>query len=66
MSPSSGSFGTVGPGHNHRRGSCLVEDNLSGRYVGEDVVFDFIWELDAIIELQEEFNATDDMVVYRF
>ena len=31
--------------------------------MGEDEAFDFICELDVIIELQEEFDAADDMVV---
>ena len=43
--------------------SCSeVQDALSARSVEEDVVFSFICEPDAIIELQEEFDAVDYMV----
>ena len=44
--------------------SCsVVEDALSARFVGEDEGFYFICEFDAIIELQEEFDAANDIVV---
>ena len=44
--------------------SCsVVEDALSARFVREDKVFDFICELDVIIELQEEFDAADNVVL---
>ena len=36
---------------------------MSARFVGEAKVSDFICDLDAIIELQEEFDAANDMVV---
>ena len=36
---------------------------LIARFVGEDEVFDFIRDLDAIIELQEKFDAANDMVM---
>ena len=39
----------------------VVEDTLIARFVGEDKVFDFICEPDAIIELQEEFDAANDI-----
>ena len=34
----------------------MVVDALSARFVREDEVFDFICDLDAILELQEEFD----------
>ena len=44
--------------------SCgVVEDALSARFVGEDEVSDFICDLDAILEQQEEFDAANGMVV---
>ena len=44
--------------------SCsVVEYVLSARFIGEDDVSDCICDLDAIIELQEEFDAANDMVV---
>ena len=43
--------------------NSVVEDALSARFVGEDEVSDFICDLDAILEQQEEFNAANDTVV---
>ena len=44
--------------------SCsVVEDALSARFVGEDEVSDFICDLDAIIEQQQESDAANDTVV---
>ena len=39
---------------------------MSARFVGEDEVFDIICDLDAIIELREEFDAANGMVVSRY
>ena len=45
--------------------SSAPEDAALGvHFVGEDKVFDFICELDAIIEVQEYFDAAGDKVVY--
>ena len=41
----------------------VVEDALSARFIGEDEVSDFICDLDAILEQQEEFDAANDTVV---
>ena len=41
----------------------VAEDALSLRFDGKEKVFEFICELDAIFELQEEFDAADDVVV---
>ena len=47
--------------------SCsLIEDDLNARLLREDEVFYLLCELDAIIELQEEFAATNGKEVYRF
>ena len=41
----------------------VVEDALSARFDGEDEVFGFICELDAIVELREEVDAANDMIL---
>ena len=40
-----------------------IKDVFDAQFVGEDEVFDFNCELDAIIEVQEDFDAAKDKVV---
>ena len=44
----------------------LIEDDLNARLLREDEVLYLLCELDTIIELQEEFTATNGKEVYRF
>ena len=47
--------------------STVAEDAALGvHFVGEDEVFDYICELDAITEVQEYFDAAGDKGVYIF
>ena len=41
----------------------VVEGDFGVQFVGEDDVLDFICELDAIIEVQEDFDAAGGMVL---
>ena len=46
--------------------SCSVlEVALSAQFVREDIVFNFICKLDAIIERREDFDAAGNNVVYK-
>ena len=42
---------------------CMAEGNFGVQFVGEDDVLDFISELDAIIEVQEDFDTAGDKVL---